>query len=113
MYINVQNVKFWIYTSVVVNKLDRDNWRSAWNFLNYNIIFFTEATVVYRDGLPVFSVPLPSRRQSCEFTMKPVTHTVGKFLSFLKEEDGGIDRAAIFTEGKRMICIFYKILQEL
>ncbi|VDI76470.1 Hypothetical predicted protein [Mytilus galloprovincialis] len=63
-------------------------------------LFKDEATVVYRDGLPVFSVPLPSRRQSCEFTMKPVTHTVGKFLSFLKEEDGGIDRAAIFTEGK-------------
>ncbi|XP_063443541.1 calcium uniporter protein, mitochondrial-like [Mytilus edulis] len=61
-------------------------------------LFKDEATVVYRDGLPVFSVPLPSRRQSCEFTMKPVTHTVGKFLSFLKEEDGGIDRAAIFTE---------------
>lgn len=56
----------------------------------------------------MFSVPLPSRRQSCEFTMKPVTHTVGKFLSFLKEEDGGIDRAAIFTEGKRMICSFIK-----
>ena len=55
---------------------------------------------MYRDGLPVFSVPLPSRRHNCEFTLKPVTHTVGKFISYMKEEDGGIDRAAIFTDGR-------------
>lgn len=56
--------------------------------------------MIYRDGLPVFSVPLPSRKELCEFVLKPVSHTVGDFLQFLNEEDHGIDRAVIYTEGK-------------
>lgn len=55
--------------------------------------------MIYRDGLPVFIVPLPSRQENCEFTLKPITHTVGDFLKFLKEEDGGIDRSAVYSEG--------------
>lgn len=54
--------------------------------------------MIYRDGLPVFIVPLPSRQENCEFTLKPITHTVGDFLKFLKEEDGGIDRSAVYSE---------------
>ncbi|XP_069122759.1 calcium uniporter protein, mitochondrial-like [Argopecten irradians] len=62
-----------------------------------------EANVIYRDGLPVFSVPLPSRKETCEFTLKPVSQTVGDFLKYIKEEDGGVDRAIILSdEGKRI-----------
>ena len=57
-------------------------------------------TVQYRDGLPVVTVPLPSRRESCEFTLKPISHTVADFLQFIREEDGGIDRVAVYKEGK-------------
>ena len=56
--------------------------------------------VEYRNGLSVFSVPLPSRKESCEFVLKPVSHTVKDFVRFLQEEDKGIDRAAIYTDGK-------------
>lgn len=52
----------------------------------------------YRDGLPVLSVPLPSRRESCEFTLKPISHTVADLLRFIREEDGGVDRVAVYKE---------------
>lgn len=55
-------------------------------------------TVQYRDGLPVVSVPLPSRRESCEFTLKPISHTVSDFLRFIQDEDGGIDRVSIYKQ---------------
>ena len=53
----------------------------------------------YQNGLPVVLVPLPSRRERCQFTLKPVTETVGDFVNHLKLEDGGVDRAGIYNEG--------------
>ena len=50
-----------------------------------------------KNGLPHLTVPLPSRNEPCLFTLKPVTHTVGDFLSMLRTEDAGIDRAVIRT----------------
>ncbi|KAJ8982072.1 hypothetical protein NQ317_001481, partial [Molorchus minor] len=38
------------------------------------------------------TVPLPSRKERCNFTLKPITNTVGDFLEMLKREDRGIDR---------------------
>ncbi|XP_025087718.1 calcium uniporter protein, mitochondrial-like [Pomacea canaliculata] len=62
------------------------------------VLFRNDVTVQYRDGLPVVSVPLPSRHESCEFTLKPVSHTVADFLQFITQEDRGIDRVAIYKE---------------
>ena len=70
-----------------------------------------EVTVQYRDGLPVVSVPLPSRQESCEFTLKPVSHTVADFLSFVKEEDGGIERVAVYKEGESSSRYFVERLK--
>lgn len=56
-----------------------------------------EVIVDYHRGLPRIKVPLPSRRESCYFTLKPITHTVGDFVEMLKREDRGIDRASITT----------------
>ncbi|XP_051175768.1 calcium uniporter protein, mitochondrial isoform X2 [Leptopilina boulardi] len=62
-----------------------------------------EVLVEYHRGLPRIKVPLPSRRESCLFTLKPITHTVGDFLEMLKCEDRGIDRATITTlDGTRI-----------
>lgn len=55
----------------------------------------SDVTVAYYQGLPRITVLLPSRREYCSFTMKPITHTVGTFLDMLKTEDRGIDRACI------------------
>ncbi|XP_022111992.1 calcium uniporter protein, mitochondrial-like [Acanthaster planci] len=58
----------------------------------------SEVVCEYRNGLPVLLVPLPSTRGHCQFTLKPVTETVGDFLNHLKREDGGIERTGIYNE---------------
>ncbi|XP_051504930.1 calcium uniporter protein, mitochondrial-like isoform X1 [Myxocyprinus asiaticus] len=62
-----------------------------------------DVTVLYQNGLPVISVCLPSRRERCQFTLKPLSDTVGVFLQQLQAEDRGIDRVAIYsTDGARI-----------
>ncbi|XP_065164653.1 calcium uniporter protein, mitochondrial isoform X1 [Atheta coriaria] len=51
-----------------------------------------KVTVEYCRGLPVVTVPLPSRRERCKFTLKPITNNVGDLIAMLKNEDKGIDR---------------------
>lgn len=63
----------------------------------------SDVTVDYRDGLPVVALPLPSRREFCEFTLKPHSHSVGDFIQFIKAEDGGIETVSFYTkEGSRI-----------
>uniref|UniRef100_A0A672HIU6 Calcium uniporter protein n=1 Tax=Salarias fasciatus TaxID=181472 RepID=A0A672HIU6_SALFA len=62
-----------------------------------------QVTVVYQNGLPVISVSLPSRRERCQFTLKPLSDCVGVFLQQLQAEDRGIDRVAIYSlDGARV-----------
>lgn len=56
-----------------------------------------EVTVKYVRGLPHITVPLPSRNERCQFTLRPVTHSVGDFLEMLKVEDRGVDRATVLN----------------
>ncbi len=56
--------------------------------------------VRYEDGLPVVVLPLPSRRERCQFTLKPITHTLGDLLNFIQEEDKGVDRLAVYSPGE-------------
>lgn len=65
----------------------------------------SDVTVAYYRGLPRITVPLPSRKEHCSFTIKPITHTVGNFLDMLKAEDRGIDRACITSLGEAPIEI--------
>ncbi|KAK1333770.1 hypothetical protein QTO34_006157 [Cnephaeus nilssonii] len=72
----------------------------TYNESNFHIIgglFHSDVTVVYQNGLPVISVRLPSRRERCQFTLKPISDSVGVFLRQLQEEDRGIDRVAIYS----------------
>lgn len=59
----------------------------------------SEVTVVYQNSLPVISVKLPSRRERCQFTLKPLSDSVGVFLQQLQAEDRGIDRVAVYSTG--------------
>ncbi|XP_066960878.1 calcium uniporter protein, mitochondrial isoform X2 [Macrobrachium rosenbergii] len=54
-------------------------------------------TVQVCNGLPQLTVPLPSRRDLCRFTLRPVTHTVQDFINQLTHEDHGIDRVLLRT----------------
>lgn len=73
---------------------------NEFNFLHlffFFLLFFT-VTVKYIRGLPQVTVPLPSRSELCQFTLRPVTHSVGDFLDMLRAEDRGIDRATILND---------------
>lgn len=69
-----------------------------------NVLFyFTEIHVELRRGMPTVTVPLPSRRELCQFTLRPVTNTVGDFTNMLKTEDQGVDRVVVSSsEGVRI-----------
>ncbi|KAE8630520.1 hypothetical protein XENTR_v10000853 [Xenopus tropicalis] len=51
----------------------------------------SDVTVQYSHGLPVITLTLPSRNERCQFTIKPLTTTLGTFLTDIKKEDRGID----------------------
>ncbi|XP_072352100.1 calcium uniporter regulatory subunit MCUb, mitochondrial-like [Scyliorhinus torazame] len=57
-----------------------------------------EVTVEYKHGFPVISIMLPSRKERCQFPVKPLLMNVGDLLKDLKNEDRGINSAAIFSE---------------
>lgn len=59
--------------------------------------FFTEVTIEYYRGLPQITVPLPSRKERCRFTLRPITNTVGDFIAMLCSEDHGIDHISVST----------------
>ncbi|XP_017904717.1 PREDICTED: calcium uniporter regulatory subunit MCUb, mitochondrial isoform X2 [Capra hircus] len=59
-----------------------------------------EITINYKHGLPLITLTLPSRKERCQFVVKPMLSTVGSFLQDLQNEDKGIRTAAIFTAEK-------------
>ena len=56
------------------------------------------AELNFRHGLPVITVTLPSRKEPVSFTCRPVTGTIGDLLHEIKQEDKGVDHAAIFAQ---------------
>ncbi|XP_076141946.1 calcium uniporter protein, mitochondrial isoform X2 [Alosa pseudoharengus] len=85
----------------------RSGWKSAPTWQGQRLLCSSaapeEVTVLYQNGLPVISVNLPSRRERCQFTLKPLSDCVGVFLQQLQAEDRGIDRVAIYsTDGVRV-----------
>ncbi|KAK5612468.1 hypothetical protein CRENBAI_020659 [Crenichthys baileyi] len=87
--------------------LRRNVWKGAPSWHGQRLLSSTtapeEVTVVYQNGLPVISVSLPSRRERCQFTLKPLSDCVGVFLQQLQAEDKGIDRVAIYSmDGARI-----------
>ncbi|VDK82834.1 unnamed protein product [Dibothriocephalus latus] len=55
------------------------------------------AQVVLTNGLPRFHIPLPSRKETCVFTMRPLSNTVGDLIEAIQQEDKGIDRIALLS----------------
>lgn len=53
-------------------------------------------------GQPVVSIPLPTSGEVCEFTLQN-THSVRSFVDSIREEDGGVEHAAIHSlDGNRV-----------
>ena len=56
--------------------------------------------VQYSNGLPQLFIPLPSRREVCQFTLRPISNSVGDLLQGIQTEDQGVDRVAVYTAGE-------------
>jgi len=63
----------------------------------------SNVSCMYRNGYVVLTIPLPSRTENCEFTLRPVSHTVKNLVTYVQDEDGGIDRIAVYSaEGNKI-----------
>eukprot|EP00062_Callorhinchus_milii_P001512 gi/632936710/ref/XP_007895829.1/ PREDICTED: calcium uniporter protein, mitochondrial [Callorhinchus milii] len=72
-------------------------------YCSSTVVPSNDVNVIYQNGLPVVSVSLPSRQERCQFTLKPMSDSVGVFLKQLQAEDKGIDRVAIYSpDGNRI-----------
>ncbi|XP_060102918.1 calcium uniporter regulatory subunit MCUb, mitochondrial [Heteronotia binoei] len=56
-----------------------------------------EVSVNYKHGLPVITLTLPSRKERCQFTVKPLLMTVGDFIQDIQQEDKAIEEIEAFT----------------
>lgn len=57
------------------------------------------------NGYPTIKVMLPSRDEKCLFTLRPLTDTVGSFLTMVSEEDRGIENISVYKKGKSMTVV--------
>ncbi|EDW69678.2 uncharacterized protein Dvir_GJ13377 [Drosophila virilis] len=74
-----------------------------------------DVSLEYINGMPHLTVRLPSRNELCQFALKPISHTVGNLLTMLREEDRGIDRAAVINKhGVRIAssCTIERLLDD-
>uniref|UniRef100_A0AAF5DL13 EF-hand domain-containing protein n=1 Tax=Strongyloides stercoralis TaxID=6248 RepID=A0AAF5DL13_STRER len=57
----------------------------------------------FEKGLPIVTVPLPSRKELCQFILRPVSDNVGTLCNSLSLEDKGIDFVAAYSiDGTRI-----------
>ncbi|EFP11657.1 hypothetical protein CRE_30283 [Caenorhabditis remanei] len=62
-----------------------------------------QLAIRFEYGLPLLDVPLPSRNEPCQFTMRPLSDSVGSLCNFLRQEDRGIDYVAVYgTNGVKL-----------
>lgn len=59
------------------------------------------AKVDFVNGLVKVTLKLPARGEQCEFNLKLLNDSVGTLIENLKLEDRSIEKAQVFTRGKR------------
>lgn len=83
--------------------------------LYLSLLATADVSLEYVNGMPHLTIRLPSRNELCQFALKPISHTVGHLLAMLREEDRGIDRAAIINKhGVRIAssCTIERLLDD-
>ncbi|VDN34374.1 unnamed protein product [Gongylonema pulchrum] len=58
----------------------------------------------YHNGLPALDVPLPSRQEMCQFTLRPVNDTVAQFCQNIRNEDKGIEIVRLYAQNDNRIA---------
>ncbi|KRG06176.1 calcium uniporter protein, mitochondrial isoform X2 [Drosophila mojavensis] len=92
-----------------------ENWRKKHDKHKQQSLATDDVLLEYVNGMPQLTVRLPSRNELCQFALKPISHTVGHLLAMLREEDRGIDRAAIINKhGVRIAssCTIERLLDD-
>lgn len=56
--------------------------------------------IYVKNGLPMIDIPLPSRRENCQFVLRPMSDTVGSLSEALVNEDSGIEVVTFYTSGQ-------------
>jgi len=54
--------------------------------------------VHFDHGLPILTIPLPSRKEKCQFLLRPISDNVEIFCQNLSKEDRGIDYVAVHNK---------------
>nr|XP_023655285.1 calcium uniporter regulatory subunit MCUb, mitochondrial [Paramormyrops kingsleyae] len=62
-----------------------------------------DLSVEYKHGRPALTLPLPSRKESCLFFLRPMLTTVGDFLRDVQKEDPGVSQATVLTTGGEQV----------
>ena len=72
-------------------------------------VCLSDLSVCYRYGRPVLSVPLPSRGELCQFSIRPMLMTAGCFIRDIQTEDPGADTVTLLNAGihtrRRLVTI--------
>ncbi|XP_017957410.1 calcium uniporter protein, mitochondrial isoform X3 [Drosophila navojoa] len=92
-----------------------ESWRKKHEKHKQQSLATDDVLLEYVNGMPQLTVRLPSRNELCQFALKPISHTVGHLLAMLREEDRGIDRAAIINKhGVRIAssCTIERLLDD-
>ena len=58
------------------------------------------AKLEYSNGHVKLTLTLPSRRERCAFTLRPVNDTVKHFIDYLKVEDKSVEKVTLYSSGK-------------
>ncbi|CAL8081567.1 unnamed protein product [Calicophoron daubneyi] len=78
-----------------------DSVRPQLNIRSYSstsVVSAEPVSVNLENGFPRFCIPLPSRKETCIFTVKPLQHTVGDLVNFIKSEDHGVDHVTFLNK---------------
>jgi hypothetical protein len=70
--------------------------------------------IYVKNGLPMIDIPLPSRRENCQFVLRPMSDTVGSLSEALVNEDSGIEVVTFYTSGQPLPFIIqfdFKFIQ--
>ncbi|KAA0200638.1 Mitochondrial calcium uniporter, partial [Fasciolopsis buskii] len=73
-------------------------WQRSYELSSLTAASSQTVDVVVENGLPHFRIPLPSRRETCVFTVKPLQHTVGDLVKFIMSEDHGVDHVSFLNK---------------
>lgn len=58
-------------------------------------------------GMPAIVIPLPSRRERCRFTLRPIGNTLQDLCDSVQTEDRGVDYMVAHTLGMNSHILFY------